>query len=231
MKAFIFLFLPWIFISSCQNYKSYTVEGKKVFYHDFDDGGGKLKFIVTIADYKTFKDFGGHYGLDKNHVYHRGAILLAADPSTFEALDDIFARDKSHVFFGEKLIYGADPQTFQLIANSLYTKDKNDYYIFESQVHVSDKASFFMFNNSRSFGWAKDKNYYYIKEKKYPLSDYESFTPIGEDYAKDKFQVYYQGSVVRGADPATFLVARNGTAQDKHGEYRDGLRLKDISPR
>ncbi|RZK78900.1 MAG: hypothetical protein EOO92_10260 [Pedobacter sp.] len=73
MRTFIALILSVTFLSSC--HESYTVKGNEVIYHYYDDGGGKQQTVLNLADAETFKDLGGQYAVDLNHVYNRGEIM------------------------------------------------------------------------------------------------------------------------------------------------------------
>ena len=60
-----------------------------------------------------------------------------------------------------------------------------------------------------------------------------SFEKIGDrysDYARDARQVYFQGKVLAGADPASFAPVQSSLFwQDKHHVYADGQALSEAS--
>ena len=61
-----------------------------------------------------------------------------------------------------------------------------------------------------------------------------SFEKIGDrysDYARDARQVYFQGKVLAGADPASFAPVQSSLFwQDKHHVYADGQALSEADP-
>jgi hypothetical protein len=53
-----------------------------------------------------------------------------------------------------------------------------------------------------------------------PNADPETFRDIGNNYALDKTHVYYEGVVINGADPTSFLVIKEwGWARDNKNIY------------
>jgi hypothetical protein len=217
-----------VFLTLIGCHKSYKIENNQVIYYYYNDGSELQHRVLNNADSKSFKALQSGYAIDKNHAFYRGEILPLANPLNLEVFADVYAKDNKHVYFGDSIILGAESESFELIENSVYSKDRNDYYFFGTPLHVSDKPSFVLFDSNYGY-WAKDKSFYYFKDLKLPLKDYQSFTPIGEGYAKDRFKVYYEHIAIDGADPDTFKALPNEKGEDKFGKYRRETKLIDIS--
>lgn len=202
----ILYFLALIVVSILTSCNSHDIDGEKVYYVSWNEGSGKNKTLIQGADAETFKELKhSKYAIDKNNVYYEAGRLRDANPKTFISILDYYGKDNRFAYKGGDKIDGADGKTFEVIEGGPYSKDNKDYYFDTISMKVSDLKTFKILNQNSDFGyWAKDKNYYYLSGKKYPLADYETFEKIGNGYAKDKIQVYFQDSIVIGADPKTF---------------------------
>ena len=49
--------------------------------------------------------------------------------------------------------------------------------------------------------------------------DFKSFTPLDNNYAKDKFNVFYRRTKIAQADPNTFETIKKGYSKDKYHVY------------
>ena len=137
-------------------------------------------------------------------------------------LDHYYAKTDSFVYNRSRLLKGRDPKTFVVI-DYTRTEDKNDIYKEDKPLGVSDRESFVVLGEDLHFAdWAKDKNFvYYLKGHsndsvidRSPIADYDSFEAVSYEYARDRIQVYYKDSILREADPATFLYLGNSYAHD-----------------
>lgn len=219
---------------------------------------GKVGVIVG-ADSETFKlSSDGSYATDKSHVFlgSTKSYLIGADPDTFRAFGDsthsvdVFV-DKNHVYTSTsisgtnrseaKIVQDADPATLQLDEARAYAKDKN--YVYDYNFNIvdgADSATFKMLNA----GWYEDQNHiYFLKKRVFQVfqgADSKTFSIMKaaclegcqcyDYYAKDKSQVYYDGQVIVGADPATFMILGNGDlAKDKNGIYSNGEKNETLS--
>ncbi|MBQ9555546.1 MAG: DKNYY domain-containing protein [Muribaculaceae bacterium] len=216
----------------------YKNDGKTVTYHYWNEGSGHGSWKVD-ADPKTFEDLGDKYAHDASHAFFEGKVIEGADGATFRYLGKWYAVDAKHVFHLDTIMPEADPMTFKVHTSSL-TEDAKDYYWDGRPIHVADKASFVVMGDKDGWDtkWAKDKkNAYFMGFASVPLADYESFKPINSirygsgSYAADKYQVYFQGHVVEGADPATFREVDFYVGQDKYRAYSEWhpSQVKDYS--
>ena len=58
------------------------------------------------------------------------------------------------------------------------------------------------------------------------MDDPGTTVQLDENFSKTHKQVYYRGHLIRGADPGTFEVIRDGWARDGRSAYSQSLRLK-----
>lgn len=179
-------------------------------FSDFDAG------TFTVIDNELNPQF---YFKDKNGIYFRerygksGLDLTridGADPDTFMALPHyLLAKDKNHVFYQGKIIESLDANTFEVLDGS-YFRDINSIYVRHQETFTplanSDPCSFVIIDYRDQYQWG--------------------------GYAKDKYQVYYRGYIVEGADPDTFQVKERkdgiGGAFDKNYEYQGTHRKEDL---
>ena len=169
-------------------------------------------------------DIGGKYARDKNHVYYHLAPLKGADPASFRVIGNYsgYSVDKNHVYYLGEIVENANPMTFKLTPEKNGC-DCNDYYHGKIAFHVTDYPSF----QEKSRTWFIDNNkvYYidviYDEIQQMDIKDYHSFEVLDCDYAKDSCQVYFQGTVIEGADPASFVIcdALRDIGQDKNWVY------------
>lgn len=242
MNRWLLLGICVLLLLSCD--VGYKNDGKTVTYHWWNEGNGH-GFRVVDADPETFKNLGDGYARDARHAFHEGYIIEGADGATFKYLGKGYAVDAKHVFCYDTIMPTADPKTFKVRGYYL-TEDINDYYWNGNAIHVADKKTFVVIGDIDSWEttWAKDKeNAYFMGSDPVPLADFDSFHPIkGEfgahsgSYAADKYKVYFENHIVKGADPATFREVNFWVGQDKYRIYckwiptnvRDYTKLKRI---
>jgi hypothetical protein len=169
----------------------YHIYDDQVYHHD----GGGMRAIEN-ADAKTFAVLEYGYAKDKNRVYHDGAtVLQGAHPASFEVFDMYWSKDRNFVYRrdGDKILRPRfDAASFQKIGDSKYVKDKNGVYgAYVKTATVTEK----------------------------PTKDPATFVLLNETYAKDKNHVYFDGSVVEGADAASFAAIDEFWGKDKNHVY------------
>ncbi|MBR5069904.1 MAG: DKNYY domain-containing protein [Bacteroidales bacterium] len=188
------------------------------------------------ADTETFEWLDNGYSKDIHHAYHDSTVIEGADPATFRVLDYHYAADAYHVFFKLRMIPEADPSSFKVLplmnkgeedeARTIYlARDAHDYYVRDIPLHVADYRSFRRIKNK----WAVDnqKVYYFGRESEKfdvicsPVFDSRNFHVLSYCFASDGHYVYHEGTIIEGADPATFKVVGNDNniSQDKNHVY------------
>lgn len=140
-------------------------------------------------------------------------------------------------FFGDKVYYAydsiniitnalnvqpideADAETFIIFEQKGWAKDaKHVFYAGELKPDI-DSATFEMLKPELS-GYARDKNHVYLNNGAVLVNALpESFEIVDKGdyatYARDKQQVYFQGTVITNAQPDSFKVLGHGYASDK----------------
>lgn len=216
----------------------YRIENNKVYYQSWGFSFGYQPHELDSADAATFEDLGHDYGRDATHAYYQEKLISGVNAPQFQVLREPFAADDRHVYYKGKLISGAKAPSFE--AKTEYMgRDAHDVYWKGYPLHVADMESFDFLSSTRSdfTSWAVDRQYAYFVEMypdsdafKVPVADYKSFhiikgkaihkdAVISNNYAADKYQVYYKGTVIIGADPSTFQEVDWELATDKNHKF------------
>lgn len=166
--------------------RGYTVD------KPISDDGAHFAIVPNPEDTESNRTAAGIvYARDSRQVYHSLMVLEGADPASFRYVPMFngydLACDKRAVYWQSKPIEGADGQTFVRV----------------TAVHFKDKNKVWGLFLGRDVHWVQ-----------LPEADAVSFTKLDQFYAKDKNKVYYETKVVEGADPVTFKVPENQTANE-----------------
>ena len=178
---------------------------------------------VSLADYNSFHQIGdindlhcsGCYAADKYRVYFEDHVVEGADPETFTEVIWYVGQDKHRVYDKWKATDIKDYKQLSQIGGfysdglHIYTKD---FEVFED----ADPLSFRQLEGST---WYVDKDHVWWLEKQVKEADaatiqlvhmYKYFNgstlPSPERYAKDKSHVFFDDSIIPGADPESFEV-------------------------
>lgn len=159
---------------------------------------------------------------DGRKVYYRHYEIKGADKDTFEVLWGLYARDKKHCYFQSNRLAGADCESF-VVLNPTYAKDKTMVWGFGSRIKEADAASF----------EACDAGAQPLSIRKDAIEPYMEITEKG--YGKDAHNVYYMGfwgkpTVVKNADPATFVSFGDNYAKDAQRVFYEKYSLPKASP-
>lgn len=168
------------------------------------------------------------YSNGKRVYYNLTCEVKNADAQTFEPLNHVWARDHAHVFERDRLLRYADRDTFQVL-NELYAKDANAVFYAEGQIKNADAETFMAFVADDGCGlrsYAKDKNnvYHQVFTIGKPVvvrkADPNSFRSVGRGYGIDEESVFYEATLLKGADPSTWQVLPGGGySRDKKSVY------------
>ena len=161
---------------------------------------------------------GTHYGINDTSVF----FLKISDTSS-SGLGPL------RIFYYK--LNNADPESFVEIDDSktyttpgggayrlAYGYDKNRVYYESRTLEGADPATFEIMD----CGYSKDANNIYRFSDKKDNIDLETFTVIGNlhyPFAYDKNHVYFENSIVEGADPATFEMMALGYSKDAKHAY------------
>ena len=125
-----------------------------------------------------------------------------------------------HVYNGRgDVVVGANPSTFRLIstysdgtAGTSYATDGVHVYsawsVGTSLLSGADPATFVAIRQQYQIPYAQSSGLYG-----------QSFTAYDTQFAKDKSHAWYQGRLIPGADPSTFVVTGNTHVQNSTGGY------------
>lgn len=100
----------------------------------------------------------------------------------------------------------------------------------KSKLNNSDPITFVEIENRYSdIAYGADHNNIYRESQKVNVTNPCLFTLLGQEYSTDKKHIFYEGKVLRNADPATFqtFVTSSGIdAKDAHNFYYKGKKRK-----
>ncbi len=150
----------------------------------------------------------------------RGLSIISGDGG--------YATDGRYVYQYDVMIPGADPHSFTPI-NGYYALDYYSVYYDGALLLGADPDTFELLGDG---SYAKDQYAGYYGSTKIS-NDAANFSMPGEYlYAKDSTKVYYVGSVMTGADAASFSVpdAKDYYAVDATAVYYDGEVVEGADP-
>lgn len=202
----------------------YYVEGGLMRGYEPSGAGQYIAPTVTLlsaADPATFHVF-KRFAVDKFHAWLSGVVIQGADAKSFKEIggdgySTDYASDKNNLYTdsgGDRRNFGVysfdggiDPATFHFLStyfsgSIIYAADKNHVYIpiQPSDSRTLSSLSTFMKNRtsvSRLFQILSGADVHTFK-----TIDLEHV----HEYALDSQHVFYDGSRIEGADPATFKV-------------------------
>lgn len=185
--------------------------------------------VIEGADPTSFEliTSDGTYSRDSNHVYFLGISIDGVDPLSFEALVFPFSKDKNQAYYAAAPLAGVDRESWRPLRKGWIEEPwrregkKPPYPVPKSEVGGG--------------GWSRDKNAFYYGRSVIAGVDVGTFEVLSDHYVKDKDHVFrhvYDSkmSVIKGADPATFVVHKDADnmiawgadAHDANSQYRKG---------
>jgi hypothetical protein len=181
----------------------------------------------------TFDSAGYHVRGDQVYFLQafpgKAAEIEGADPSSFEVLDRTFAKDRSTVFVDGRALPGADPASFALLDRQDFAKDRHHVYQ-RDEVLSNDPAHFELLGGNLS----KDGSSVYWSDGSVLSDDPGHFSIVSDAeyylFTKDGRIVHVNGRPIAGANPATFVVLKDGYARDDGGIFYFTDRISDADP-
>ncbi len=178
--------------------------------------------IVSEVDPDSFAFLNGadgslsNFAKDKKHVYtlymDGPSVLPEADPASFQVITSYpwwWVKDANHVWWDLQLEDSADPSTFVVLPYGQYAKDDKHVYSADLAIPGADPASFSFYSDGV---YAHDDAQVYSEGSNVPDANPSTFIDIGNGYGKDNQHVWYDGTIIIGADPTTFELV-NGSSQ------------------
>ncbi|MGV3719455.1 MAG: DKNYY domain-containing protein [Actinomycetota bacterium] len=147
-----------------------------------------------------------------------GRPIAGADAKSFRVLGGAWARDDARIYTQGAVRRGIDVGTFQFL-NPVYAKDAAGVYDWEGTIKGADPETFAALDSG-----------IFVEEA-------ITLTTWARGYARDAAAVYYhdqmvgRASMVRGADPATFVSLRNDYGFDAKSVWLQKSRLPKADPR
>ena len=194
-----------------------------MFTAGFSNTGVKPLSIINSAT--------GGYATDGIYVYLNDNVISGAQASSFRMVGDTdYAVDNWSVYYGGTLIPGQSSEDFKVLHDTVYAKGSENAYYAGKVIPMADVSSFTALDSI----FAKDSSEVYADGS--PISaDPASFMSSSPNsgYGQDTQHVYYDGTVVSGADPASFMVESgylgstiSYDAKDKKHYYNAGEVVK-----
>ncbi|KAF7788353.1 hypothetical protein PRUB_a2990 [Pseudoalteromonas rubra] len=212
---------------------------------------------IPFADPATFRKLSQYYAADKRYVYFNGEIVRGANPDNVQVIDDSssfqgYLLSDNKVYLGtDKVFTPCDIETFKVLSIGTFAKDQECVFYEGERVMGASAKSFrrlyldygadhqhVYYRTKRVKGlnvkdfrslsdeYARDKHHIYFHEQRTTISP-EGFRAFDGAYAKNDQHVFYQGSLLQGADPDTFRVYYFGVlAKDKTYCYHKGKRTE-----
>ena len=159
--------------------------------------GNVIQEYFVVVD----KKFPAGYEIKGGLVYSNDKLIEGADPLTFEFISGDLSKDINHLYLDNSILPYVDSKTFKHIGGSYY-RDKNKVYYTCIQ------------NCVISINGADPETFQDISF----LVD-GSMDTSGHSIARDRKNVYYQNTIVEGADSATFVLLGGKFAKDKSKIY------------
>lgn len=173
----------------------------------YKEKGGKVTFNgEEIAD-KSFVVLNDVFGKTDTNAYYKRSIIPDADIATFTGLDKHYAKDKFVVYYCDEEREG---QNYYLTKHNVINRVKG-----------AEPATFSVMDEGYE-GYAKDGKQAYFKGKGFEVKDVATLSVISARFVKDKYQVYFDQSLVKGADAGSFRVLNDCYARDTDRIYYFG---------
>lgn len=183
--------------------------------------------LQTLPNQQTHRGKILYWHIRDGAVWHQHRKIRRADPATLEVFQTdggsgFIARDKNHVYHAWTTLKNIDRASFEHIAAYLW-RDKNHVYAeHETSLRPIAEADPATFRYLGQEDWAADQYhaYYAARRVKHCIRP-DTLRLIGACYAADADHVYWDGKLLRQADPATWQPIDNaaGYSRDQHRIY------------
>ncbi|HVM73979.1 MAG TPA: DKNYY domain-containing protein [Candidatus Paceibacterota bacterium] len=162
---------------------------------------------IQGADVQTFSDIGCYYAKDSHAVYQYGQIINGASPVDFTVPTSTTSCDTSsgsrnavqwtYTYANMPTNVGIDPSTFEPLS-AMYAKDAEHVYFVEQNVVPTPIV--------RPIAGADPKTFQVLGDNPFGGNNIGLLSGTYSGVmAKDSSHVYYEGKIVAGADPSTFV--------------------------
>ncbi|WP_163989128.1 DKNYY domain-containing protein [Pyxidicoccus caerfyrddinensis] len=173
-----------------------TVDGHAASFRHVAHHDG-VTFLADLAHvYREERQFSDHTDWSSYEM------LPGADPASFTAFSAAFSRDAKTVFLNGAPLPGVDTARFRPLGEGAFTDGQRIW--FHKELHGVMPSTFALVGG----GYARVE-----------VQDLGALRCLGHGYAANDVLVYFHGSVVAGADPASFQSLGHGFARDGKRAY------------
>lgn len=181
--------------------------------------GGLLNdMVIPNIDYSTFHPLeaeqpiqSGDYAADKYRVFFMGKEVPGADPATFKEVDFDIGQDKHRVYQREIPTQIKDYTKLTQLGSVMYSDGIKIYDLHFDVLPEADVSTFEHISNN----WYKDATHVWWNNQMVKSANPKTFSPVtitsypkatwpDFNYGKDDKYVFYQDSIIPGADVASF---------------------------
>lgn len=166
---------------------------------------------VRGADPKTFEVLLGNYARDARSVFFHTIRSPKIDRATFRVLNANFGVDSSRAYFVVTPIRDADPKTFRVLDSSFAAEPAGHFL---QAGYAAD---------AKSIWFASGAGIYRLK-----TADPKTFVSLGNRFAVDGERVFYEHSMIVGADRITWRPWRYMLSVDKDSVFFTNKKVPDV---
>lgn len=199
-------------------------------------------------------DTAGYWVSAGRVAYYRSVRIPGADGATFQALNETWAKDARRVYSVGRVVAGADADSFRVL-NRLYAKDKYRCYYLCGTLPKADPSTFQVLDDGEcvkeyrnglgdrvytdrsAAGYAADCDqvFHYVLTVGKPCAlaqaHRDTFEVLGYGFGRDRHNVYYEKSRLKGSDAPSFEVVPPSWGKDGSGVFYGQSRLPGADPK
>ena len=225
---FLLIFFAVMLLSSCSG-DSYEIRGDKVYYTWWGFSFGHQEQELIGADAATFEQVNDWLGKDKSHVYYEARLVEGCDPQTLKVVKKGLICDAKDYYYKGAAIHVADIESFEVLKldeYNLWAKDSKCGYFDSTRIDSIDPGSFEVVGTFL----AKDKNRVYYRYRVLPQADPATFEELEGCYMRDNIHAWYIDSLIPDAEGKT-LQSKWNYAWDSKRVWYNGRLLKGADPK
>jgi len=178
---------------------------------------------------------------DGKNVCHMGRPVRGADPETFEVLLGNYAHDARSVFFGStkspiikrasfrvlNANFGVDASKAYFVVTPIRNADPKTFRVLDSSLVAMPAPGSFLragyATDAKSVWFASGSGIFQIKP-----ADCRTFVSLGNRFGHDCKRVYFEHTVLQGADCQTWRPWRGNLSIDKNSVFFTNKRMDDV---
>ncbi|WP_300672412.1 DKNYY domain-containing protein [Soonwooa sp.] len=225
-------------IQRLKNTEECMIDKNYVYFQNDIIKGADPKKVAAIKDRTKADRFLDAYIANGTEVVNLvyGAIIPNSDASTFYHVSDFLYADKTNFYEFQNKSLEANPNNFFMIRwNLIFSKNRlydnfseidKPIYSFAELSKATDRDVLDIELPVEDYGYTVMNNnlYYWIDAKQVLVQEntkLDNFRVLGA-YLQSGNQIFYQGEVVKEADPASFEWIEQSKAKDKNHFYNEG---------